>query len=288
MSENRTGVLLATDLGPRCDRATGRAIRLARGFGGGAIAVTVVEPAEIRARNVPKHEIPAWYRAPSPRAVAERRLHADFADGKTRWDVRVVEGKAGDHLVAILDAGDDDMLVVTGPVRQGVLGPTALGSTVDRLLRRPGTSLLMVRERANADYRHLLVASDFSESSLAALRRARALFPDAKVVALHGFEVPMLGLMDSSQAEAIAQTAAQQREEGRAFLREAGADGDGVELLVEHGDPARLAQQYVETHDADLVVLGTHGRGAVFELVVGSVARRILTTVDVDTLVVRG
>ena len=38
---------------------------------------------------------------------------------------------------------------------------------------------------------------------------------------------------------------------------------------------------------ADLVVVGTHGRGAMYALVVGSVARRILTTVDADALVVR-
>lgn len=288
MSDPRTGVLLATDLGPRCDRATDRAIALAKQLGGGAVAVTVVEPEEIRAQDVPKHEIPSWYRPSSPHAVAERRLHADLDGDATRWDLRVVEGKAGDHLVAILDAGNDDRLVVTGPVRQGVLGPTVLGSTVDRLLRRPGTSLLMVRTRANADYRHVLLASDFSPSSLAALRRARQLFPAAKLTLLHGFQVPLLGLMDSSKSEAIARAAAQQREEGRAFLREAGSDGEGVELLVEHGDPARLAQQFVETQGADLMALGTHGRGAVFELVVGSVARRILTTVEVDTLVVRG
>jgi nucleotide-binding universal stress UspA family protein len=145
----------------------------------------------------------------------------------------------------------------------------------------------MVRARAHADYRRLLVASDFSEPSRLALQRARALFPAARIAVLHGFEVPMLGLMDDSRPPLLAELAVRRREDGRAFLREAGIDG-GVELLVEQGDPARLVQQYVETHGADLVVLGTHGRSALYELVVGSVARRILTTVDADTLVVRG
>ncbi len=286
MSDHETGVLLATDLGPRCDRATDRARALAEIFGGRAIAVTVVEPAEVRAQDVPKHAAPSWYRQPTPHALAERELHREFDAAGAPWDVRVLDGKAGDHLAAILDA-EGDALVVAGPVRQGMVGPAVLGSTVDRLLRRPATSLLTVRRRAHGGYRHLLVASDFSNPCMDALRRARTLFPDAKVTVLHGFEVPMLGMMDTSKDQALAQTAAQLRQEGRAFLREAGC-GDDVELVVEHGDPARLAQQYVETHDADLVVLGTHGRGAVFELIVGSVARRILTTVDADTLVVRG
>ena len=55
------------------------------------------------------------------------------------------EGDAGDHLSALLDGLGADTLVVGGPVREGVLGPTILGSTVDRLLRRPDIALLLVR-----------------------------------------------------------------------------------------------------------------------------------------------
>ncbi|HRN61173.1 MAG TPA: universal stress protein [Luteimonas sp.] len=286
MSESNA-VLLATDLDFRCDRATDRAIALARGFGGAAIAATVVDPSERRAQQVRRHAAPAWYREPSPTQAAERRLRHEFADQAQRWTLRVGEGRAADHLLPILDGLDGEPLVVTGPVRDGVIGPTVLGSTVDRLLRREGRSLLMVRRRVHGDYRRLLVASDFSGPCRRALQRARSLFPNAAITVLHGFEVPMLGLLDSSQEHAIAQAAAQLREEGHAFLREAGLADDEVELRIEHGDPARLVQQHLETFEDDLVVLGTHGRGAVYELVVGSVARRILTTVDADALVVR-
>jgi len=281
-------VLLATDLGFRCDRATDRAIALARGFGGAAIAATVVEPSERLAQQVPRYETPAWYRAPSPLLAAERRLRREFADEGGRWELHVGEGRAADRLAPVLDGIAGGALVVTGPVREGVIGPTVLGSTVDRLLRREGISLLMVRRRAHGDYRRLLVASDFSGSCRHALQRARALFPSSAITVLHGFQVPMLGLMDSSQEQAIARTAAQLREEGRAFLREAGLEDGEAELRVEHGDPARLVQQHLDTFGDELVVLGTHGHGAVYELVVGSVARRILTTIDADALVVRG
>ena len=96
----------------------------------------------------------------------------------------------------------------------------------------------------------------------------------------------MLGLMDAARDPVVAQTAERLREEGHAFLRDSGL-GQDIELVVEHGEPARLAQQYVDSRGADLVVVGTHGRGAVYDLVVGSVARRIVTTIDADTLVVR-
>lgn len=278
-------LLLATDLSPRCDRATDRAIALARGGSARALAATVVEPFERSARNVPRHDLPGWYTEPDDVQLARRRLEREFEATPRRWEVHVARGAAGDHVAGLLDALGEAVLV-TGPVRDGLVGPAVLGSTVDRVLRRPGATLLMVKERAHRPYRRLLFASDFSEACRAALRRARALFPGAPMTVLHGYSVPMLGLLDSTRDQALADTAAQLREEGRAFLREEGL-GDEVELLVEHGDPARLVQQYLETFGADLVVLGTHGRGAIHELVVGSVARRILATVQADLLAVR-
>lgn len=286
--ETRIGLMLATDLGFRCDRATDRAIALARTFDGPAIAVTVIEPSNREPEKVMRLEIPSWHREASPLLQATATLRREFAGESRSWRVQVGEDDAGDHLAGVLAGIDGDTLVVTGPVREGVIGPTMLGSTVDRVLSRPGTSLLMVRDRllGRAGYAHLLVASDFSEPSRRALLRARKLFPDARVSLLHGFSVPMLGFMDTSQPQAIAEAAQRLRDEGRAFLRESGLEGE-VELLVEHGDPSRLVRQYVESFSADLVVVGTHGHGAVYQLVVGSVARRILATVNADALIVR-
>lgn len=296
MSEDDTnaraaiGVLLATDREPRCDRATDRAIALARdcgdrgGRGGQAIAATVVDPAQALAEDVLRSRHPDWYRRTPPRLRAERWLRRESAGPGVAWDIRVGEGAAGEQLAGILDGCAGEMLVVTGPVRPGVLSPTVFGSTVDRLLRRERIALLMVRERVHAGYRHLLVASDFSAPSRAALLKARALFPEARITLLHGFEVPMLGLMNTAQDQAIAQTRGQLQAAGQAFLQDSAVD---AELVVEHGDPARLVQQYVDTFDPDLVVVGTHGRGAVYELLVGSVARRIVAASTVDTLLVR-
>lgn len=284
MSEARP-VLLATDLAFRCDRATDRAIRLVDAWRSRALAATVVEPLERSARNVPRHDLPAWYTGPNDVQLARQRLRREFAACSHAWELGVEEGHAGARLSALLDAMGQ-ALVVTGPVGNGALGPAVLGSTVDRLLRRPGTAMLMVHARAHQAYRRLLFASDFSAACRSALQRARALFPDAAITVLHGYSVPRLGLLDASRDQALADARAQLRAEGRDFLREAGLD-DRVELLVEHGDPARLLQQYVDSVGTDLVVLGTHGRGALHELVVGSVARRILTTVEADMLVVR-
>ena len=50
----------------------------------------------------------------------------------------------------------------------------------------------------------------------------------------------------------------------------------------------QLVREYVQVSGADLVVLGTHGRGAMLEAIMGSVAKSILATLPCDALVVRG
>lgn len=285
------GLLLATDLDCRCDRALERAALLARAGGVTPAAATVVEPAQRLAQRVPMHELPDWYRAPVPLARAERRLRRDLEASSLRWRRYADEGEAGACLLRVLEqeaaeARGAGVMVVTGPVREGLLGPAVLGSTVDRLLRRPGTPLLMVRQRPHGAYRHLLVASDLSAPAAAALRAAHALFPQARITLLHGFEVPMLGLRDTTRESAATQARARLRTQALAWLRECGLAHDRVELVLERADPARLMQQYADTFEPDLAVVGTHGHGAVRDTVVGSVARRIIGTSTLDTLVV--
>lgn len=279
-------VVLATDLAPRCDRAAARATRLAARHATAAIAVAAIDPAPRRARELMRPAEPAWYRPASPVDAAERQLRQQLA-GDVPWQLQVAERDADAHLHAALDGLGPEVLVVGGPVREGVLGPTVLGSTVDGLLRRPTMALLLVRDWVDADYRRVLVASDFSEPSARALRRARGLFPGARFTLLHGFTLPMLGLRDCNRGTVVAEGRERLHGEGARFLADLGADGEGIELVIEYGDPARLVQQHVETFGSDLVVAGTHGRGGMHELVVGSVARRLVTGARSDVLVVR-
>lgn len=52
-------------------------------------------------------------------------------------------------------------------------------------------------------------------------------------------------------------------------------------------EPARLLREYVRDHEADLAVVATHGRSGRFDLLLGSVAGRIVASVETDPLRVR-
>jgi nucleotide-binding universal stress UspA family protein len=53
------------------------------------------------------------------------------------------------------------------------------------------------------------------------------------------------------------------------------------------GEVATELSAYVKTHGIELVVMGTHGKGALANLALGSVATRCIATLDVPVMVVR-
>jgi Universal stress protein UspA and related nucleotide-binding proteins len=58
-------------------------------------------------------------------------------------------------------------------------------------------------------------------------------------------------------------------------------------LLLARQCQARLVRDHVRDHPVDLVVVGSQGRSALSEILLGSVANRILETVETDTLLVQ-
>jgi len=49
-----------------------------------------------------------------------------------------------------------------------------------------------------------------------------------------------------------------------------------VETAVKKGNPSRKIVEYTREHDCDTIVMGTHGRGGINRLLLGSVAERVV------------
>jgi len=80
-------------------------------------------------------------------------------------------------------------------------------------------------------------------------------------------------------------------EEGQAALdrvvslgEDAGVD---VETAVLDGSPSRQIVDYAEQVDCDLIVMGTHGRGGLNRLLLGSVAERVVRCSEIPVLTLR-
>lgn len=64
----------------------------------------------------------------------------------------------------------------------------------------------------------------------------------------------------------------------------------GVETVIDsvrHGIPHRELLEYVDEHDLDLVVMGTHGRSGFDRYLLGSVTEKVVRLSDVPVLTVR-
>jgi nucleotide-binding universal stress UspA family protein len=141
----------------------------------------------------------------------------------------------------------------------------------------------------------VLVATDFSEPSAVALRYGRELARrfDATLHVLHVVPNIFLGTFRANDFTAIAPDLQQQVEDdARRRLHELVLDSDRSEpptitAIVTADSPASMIVDYAKEHGVDLIVMGTHGRGAVAHLLLGSVAERVVRLAPCPVLTVR-
>jgi len=78
------------------------------------------------------------------------------------------------------------------------------------------------------------------------------------------------------------------REEGELAVSEfAEMVGDSpVETAVRNGNPSGEIVDYAREHDCDAIVMGTHGRGGIDRLLLGSVAERVVRAAPIPVVTV--
>ena len=143
--------------------------------------------------------------------------------------------------------------------------------------------------------KNILVATDFSEPSDAALNYGKALARNFKAT-LHVLHI--VGNVSSVVYGAEGYTASipelqeELEEEARKQLDQLLVDNDAKPLptrrvLITSNSPASAIVEYAGREHIDLIVTGTHGRGAVAHLLMGSVAERVVRTAPCPVLTVR-
>ncbi|MBN9506045.1 MAG: universal stress protein [Altererythrobacter sp.] len=278
-------VLLATDLSCRCDRALDRAIRLSERWDARLVVAHVLAPAPERPDPVGR-DVPAWYRTPDRVESARWRIGRDLGSELAHAEVRVEEGDPAERLLAIAEQEACD-LIVTGVAREAGLGRMLIGTTINQLVRRSSVPVLVVKDRAASPYHHIAVATNFSDASRHALETTAAFFPTADIVLLHGYDLPYGGLHDKTDVSRRMRE--MEDEQGADFLASVPIDDalrKRIRVLIEQGNPERLIWEYVSNKGADLTVIGSHGRGALFDILIGSMTKRLLESAAGDLLVV--
>ncbi len=141
----------------------------------------------------------------------------------------------------------------------------------------------------------IVVATDFGEAADAALSYGRELARsfNARLELVHvvenvltrgfgaeGYVASYPELQEEVEEAAERQLASMLSDEDRQML---GAKA----VLLKSNSPAFTIVGYAKEQDADLIIMGTHGRGAVAHLLMGSVAERVVRAASCPVLTVR-
>lgn len=139
-------------------------------------------------------------------------------------------------------------------------------------------------------YERILVPTDGSAASDDAIAHAFDL------ATVHDAEVHAVYVVDAASAAGISMEATWEgvsdmlyREGGSALedVERRGEDrGIAVETAVVEGSPAQEIVRYAEREDCDVIVMGTHGRGGIDRLLLGSVAEKVVRASSVPVLTV--
>jgi nucleotide-binding universal stress UspA family protein len=163
-----------------------------------------------------------------------------------------------------------------------------LGTAVDYVIRNTNVPVLVVKQRPHVDYRILLIPTDFSDRSTAALLSAAQLFPDAAIHLVHAHSVPLERRLDTPPNRTEVERQAQEKFEG--YLNSPAFPPElrtRVNQRLGYGDKHLVIGKAIEDVRAEFVVLASRGRSALGQAIIGNTIQGLLSSIAQDTLVVR-
>jgi nucleotide-binding universal stress UspA family protein len=154
-----------------------------------------------------------------------------------------------------------------------------------------------VRSRNHAGIRRILLATDLSPASNEAADQALDLANDlaAELVILHVTDrSDLTGLRRRAASDGPGGSAAgdahageAREEEARTLTTRARNVGIRTTFLAWEGEPGQAIVDAAWSEDVDLVVVGSHGRGTVGRLLLGSVSQHVVSNAGCPVLIAR-
>ncbi len=263
-------ILVAHDLSKRADRGFRRALLLSQG------SVHLIVFSAITDTDPPE----------ALRAILNDRLQTMLgASGAARLTLEVQAGRPDEVAAKLIQSYGGELLVV------GLHGKTGFAdflatNTMARMISSTLAPTLVAKSSPPKPYRNIIVGIDFAETAAAGLALARAWFPEAKVTAVHAFDVWLgrraagpvtLDNLDEARKQWLVSAVARAQPSGSTRP---------VRSLFIHGAPADALRKTASDQDCDLIVVGQRNRKWLLDALLGSVARTLLANPPCDVLIV--
>jgi universal stress protein E len=293
-----TPVLIATDLTADAEQALVRGRAHAEAIGAPWVVCHVIP-------DVLRHHPLAPRRDENDLALASdlTKKAADLVTEQVRrvvgaspdeYRIIVETGTPEDEIVRIAEAEHASLVVIGAKPRHGT--ERVLGHIAERVVRYVHTSVLVARPGVPTG--KIVVATDFTEGSMPAVRFAAMLIAKAKVSAtlLHVVQVPsatqaavgsVAAALGSPWMPPSAATIADLESLGQATLDGLAKQHGFTSTEQVEGDPADAIVMRASVTNAEMIVMGSRGRSGLSRLVLGSTAETVIRHSETSVLVVR-
>ena len=218
-----------------------------------------------------------------------RVLHLSVDD----YRIVVETGRAEDEIVRISEEEHAELVVIGAKPREGA--ERVLGHVAERVVRYAHSSVLIAR--AHAGTAKILVATDFTEGSTAAMKLGGELVTKLAVdgTLLHVVQLPAESSALSAVSSALGspwipptQTAIESLEAlGRSTLDGLAKQYGFTHVAQVEGTPAEVIVARAEAIDAEMILMGSRGRTGLARLVLGSTAEKVIRNSKTSVLVAR-
>jgi len=211
------------------------------------------------------------------------------------WSARIEEGAPADRILDCARTLPAD-LIVMGTHGRGGFEHLVLGSVAEKVLRLAGCPVMTVPPRAataaKLPFRRLLCPVDFSEASQEALHIALSLaeeadaelvvlnvidWPDDETFLVEAFESP--DMRRQLEIQTMARLDALIPDDARVWSRPS--------AKVAIGKPHREIISAANDMEADLIVIGVHGRNAFDVTIFGSTTNQVVRRAACPVLTIR-
>lgn len=264
-------LMVATDGSSYSEGAVREAVEIARVCASELLAVAVVKANDEVLATAPQVIEKAEDEA---RQTLDEIVDRAKAAG-VHCETLVVRGEEPYH--AIVDTAAEqkvDMIVMGRRGRTG-LARLVMGSVTARVIGHTDRKVLVVPREARFKCARILVATDGSSFSEAAVTEAISLSKRCN------------GTVFAVSAAFSASTRHEAEASVAAVKDQGDKEGVAVEGIVGIGEPYEIIMDAARTNEVDLIVVGSHGRTGIERLLLGSVAERVIGHADCAVLVAR-
>ena len=274
-------ILVPTDGSPVATDAGTYALSLAERFDAAIHVVSVLEQGLVGGDGEDESE----------RAVDELAERAEGRGLEVTTELREQDDDVHEELLESADEREADLIVMGTTGRSG-LGRFLLGSVAEQTLQESSVPVATVHEETDveAEFERILVPTDGSHSAATALEHAIDLAVETGA-RLHLVHVSDEETVDGVETFDVAETTADGEVDevglepvDDALERIRRSDLEAVDVSIPSGRVDQRILASAATHDADCIVMGTHGETGLRRYLLGSTTERVVRFAGVPVI----